>query len=127
MLFLVEIDYDSVLKSLNMYKKIMLSVYCSFFLRAICLKDQVGDNLAELLEIKGGLDAYGFSHDVFEKNPELWQILFNSAGFFKMTAEDFLDELHEVYSDSQIKRDAEIDTYKSFCDTIDLIETGGNY
>ena len=105
----------------------MLSVYCSFFFRAICIKDQVGDNLAELLEIKGGLDACGFSHDVFEKNPELWQILFNSAGFFKMTAEDFLDELHEVYSDSQIKRDAEIDTYKSFCDTIDLIENGGNY
>ena len=60
MFFLVEIDYDSVLKSLNMYKKIMLSVYCSFFFRAIYLKDQVGYNLAELLEIKGGLHACGF-------------------------------------------------------------------
>ena len=37
----------------------------SFFIyfRSLCIKDQIGDVLAELMEIKNGLEACGISSD----------------------------------------------------------------
>ena len=64
------------------------------------MKDQIGDVLAELMEIKKGLEACGISTDTITKGAELWQIMFKSGA----SAEEFLDELIAVFSDSQIRK-----------------------
>ena len=87
------------------------------------MKDQIGDVLAELMEIKNGLEACGISSDNIKKHAELWQMMFKSGGFFNLSADEFLDELNAVFSDSQIRRNAEIDVYKYFCDAMISIDT----
>ncbi len=76
------------------------------------------------MEIKKGLEACGISTDAITKGAELWQIMFKSGGFFSLSAEEFLDELIAVFSDSQIRKNAEIDVYKYFCDAMISIDTG---
>ena len=69
------------------------------------MKDQIGDVLAELMEIKNGLEACGISSDTYE----------------------FLDDLIPVFSESQIRKNTEIDVYKYFCDVMISIGTGSKY
>ncbi|CAB4024133.1 G2 M phase-specific E3 ubiquitin- ligase-like [Paramuricea clavata] len=95
--------------------------------QSLCMKDQIGDVLAELMEIKNGLEACGISSDTIKKRAELWQIMFKSGSFFSLPAEEFLDELIVVFSESQIRKNAEIDVYKFFCDAMLSIENGCKY
>ena len=93
----------------------------------MCVKDQIGDHLAQLLEIKMGLDACGISSDIVLRKPELWKILFYSDGFFRLSADEMLDEFVAAFSDSQLRKPAEVDTYKYFCDAVQSIDDGGKF
>jgi hypothetical protein len=70
------------------------------------------------MEIKNGLEACCISSYAIRKRPELWQIMFKSDSFFSLPAIEFLDELIVVFSESQIRKNAEIDVYKYFCDAM---------
>jgi hypothetical protein len=108
---------------MRVYENMLLKSLKKYF-RSLCIKDQIGDVLAELMEIKNGLEACGISSDTIRKRAELWQIMFKSGSFFSLPAEEFLDELIVVFSESQIRKNAEIDVYKYFCDAMLSIENG---
>ena len=93
----------------------------------MCIKDQIGDVLAELMEIRNGLEACGISSNTIKKNAELWHMMFTSGDFFSLSADEFLDDLNAVFSDSQIRKNAEIDVYKYFCDAMMSIDIGCKY
>ena len=91
--------------------------------RAICIKDQLNTILPALLQITHGLECCGLL-DVIRRTPEIWQPVFGKSDSFQITAEEFLEQLDAEYSDSQIKKNAEIDTFKFFCDAIEIIDGG---
>ena len=91
------------------------------------VKDQIGDDLAQLLKIKAGLEACDISSDVVLRKPQLWKILFHSDGFFKLSADKMLNEFHAVFSDSQLRKPAEVDAFKYFCDAVQCIDVGGKF
>ena len=47
------------------------------------------------------------------------------VSFFKLSADAFLDQITVVFSESKLKKNAEIDTYKFFCDVIEAVDVGG--
>lgn len=101
------------------------SVYLyTIICRSICVKDQLSGFLPALLQILHGIEATGLI-DVIKKSPEIWQPVFGIGNSFEITASEFLDELVVIYSDSQRKKMAEVDTFKYFCDTIESISEGG--
>ena len=84
------------------------------------MKDPVGDVLAKLMEIKNGLEACGISSNTIKERAELWHMMFQSGSFFRLSADEFLDELIPVFSKSQIRKNTKIDVYKYFCDAMSL-------
>ena len=91
--------------------------------RAICIKDQLSEFLPALLQIAHGLEGCGLL-EVIRRAPNIWQPVFGNGNSFQITADEFLEQLDAEYSDSQIKKNAEIDTFKFFCDTIQNIDGG---
>ena len=54
------------------------------------MKDQIGDVLAELMEIKkNGLEVCGISSDTIEERAVLWHMIFQSDSFFSLSADEF--------------------------------------
>jgi hypothetical protein len=49
---------------------------------------------------------------------------FGIGNSFEITTSEFLDQLVALYSESQRKKMAEIDTFKYFCDAIESISEG---
>jgi hypothetical protein len=94
-----------------------------YFCRSICVKDQLSDFLPALLQIMHGIEATGLT-DVIKKSPEIWQPVFGIGNSFEITTSEFLDQLVALYSESQRKKMAEIDTFKYFCDAIESISEG---
>ena len=92
--------------------------------RSLCMKDQLDAYLPQLLEIQTGLERCGI-HDSIRKYPEMWGVVFESGSFFKLSADAFLDQITVVFSESKLKKNAEIDTYKFFCDVIEAVDVGG--
>ena len=60
-----------------------------------------------------------------KKNPDVWKMLFNADNMFTLCADEVLDEINVIHSEAQLKKNAEIDTYKHFCDAIQSIHYGG--
>ena len=90
----------------------------------MCIKDQLGEYLPQLLEIQSGFATCGLVDDL-KKNPDLWSIVLESGNTYKLSADEFLDQISAEFSDSQLMKIAEIDAYKFFCDTIEIIAAGG--
>ena len=91
--------------------------------RAICIKDQLSVFLPALIQITHGLEGCGLLETV-RRAPNVWQPVFGHGNSFQITAEEFLDQLCVEYSDSQIKKNVEIDTFKFFCVAIELTDGG---
>ena len=87
----------------------------------MCIKDQLGEYLPQLLEIQSGFATCGLVDDL-KKNPDLWSIVLESGNTFKLSADEFLDQISAEFSDSQLMK---IAAYKFFCDTIEIIAAGG--
>lgn len=56
---------------------------------------------------------------------ELWKPVFVNVNCFTIAADEFLDQITVNFSESQLRRDAEFDTYKFFSDVIETIDNGG--
>lgn len=70
-----------------------------------------------------GIETTGLM-DVIKKSPKIWEPVFGIGNSFEITASEFLDQLVPLYSESQRKKMAEIDTHKYFCDTIESLSEG---
>ena len=92
----------------------------------MCIKDQIGEYLPQMLQIKSGLANCGMIKYI-ESNPELWRVLFESGNTFKISAEELLEQIVVHFSVSQLAKEKEIDTYKFFSDVLEGINSGGSY
>ena len=53
--------------------------------------------------------------------------VFQAGQQFQISVDDFLDEAEVEYSNSQVMKDKEIDTYTCFCDVMQLLEERFKY
>ena len=52
------------------------------------------------------------------RDKELWKPVFANGNCFTIAADEFLDQIIINFSESQLRRDAEFNTYKFFGDVI---------
>lgn len=96
-----------------------------FFARSLCVKDQIGAYLPQIMQLESGLIACGLMAHM-KNSPELWRSLFDSGNtMFQVSAEELLDDMTINYSTSQLLKEKEVDTYKSFSDVLEAIGAGG--
>ncbi|KAJ7354872.1 hypothetical protein OS493_029427 [Desmophyllum pertusum] len=93
-------------------------------LRSICVKDQLSVWLPQLMQLEEGLNVCGLLNAI-QQYPDVWKPVFQAGELFQVSAEKFLDEAEVQYSSSQFKKEKEMDTYKAFCDAIQMLEDGG--
>ena len=61
-----------------------------------------------------------------KNSPELRRSLFDSGNtMFQVSAEELLDDMIINYSTSQLLKEKEVDTYKSFSDVLEAVGAGG--
>ncbi len=89
------------------------------------MKDQLGMYLPQVLQIESGLAQCNLLTPI-RSNQKIWQPVFESGNIFKLSAEEILDQSIVEFSESQLKKEAESDTYKYFCDVLEAIDNGGN-
>ena len=61
------------------------------------------------------------------RDKELWKPVFENGNGFTIAADEFLDQIIVNFSESQLCRDAEFNTYKFFSDFIESIDNGGTF
>ena len=104
----------------------MRIVLVFLYYRSICIKGQLCQYLPQLVQIESGLDECGIvSH--LRRNQEIWKPVFASGNCFTITADEFLDNMIVNFSESQIRKDAEINTFKFFSDVVTSIDAGGMF
>ncbi|PFX16159.1 hypothetical protein AWC38_SpisGene19587 [Stylophora pistillata] len=93
-------------------------------IQAICIKDQLYQYLPQLVQIEIALCACGILGHM-RREKELWKPVFTNGNCFTITADEFLDQFIVNFSESQLCRDLEFNTYKFFSDVIKSIGNGG--
>ena len=88
------------------------------------MKDQLCQYLPQLVQMESGLDDCGILNHM-RRNTQIWKPVFASANFFTITADEFQDSMIVNFSESQIRKDAEITTFKFFSDVLTSIDAGG--
>ena len=58
------------------------------------------------------------------RDKELWKPVFANGNCFTIAADEFLDQIIVNFSESQLRRDAEFNTYKFLSDVIESIDNG---
>lgn len=77
-----------------------------------------------MFQIESGLAECSLITPI-RNNPEIWRPVFESGNLFKLSAEEILDQITVEFSESQMAKEKEIDTYKFFCDVLEAIDSGG--
>lgn len=77
--------------------------------------------MPQILQLQSGLAACNVLGSM-QKWPELWKALFVAGEMKHLTPTEFLTEIKVEYSQSQLKREKEIDVYKLFCDVIQSLD-----
>ena len=92
------------------------------------MKDQLWQYLPQLVQIESGLDECGIRSHI-RRNTQIWKPVFTitSGNYFTMTADEFQDNMSVNFSESQIRKDAEINTFKFFSDVLTSIDAGGMF
>ena len=88
------------------------------------MKDQLCQYLPQLVQMESGLDYCGILNHI-RRNTQIWKPVFASENFFTITADEFQDNMTVNFSESQIRKDAEITTFKFFSDVLTSIDAGG--
>ena len=77
---------------------------------SICLKDQVWSILPQLSQLEEGLNTYGLLSSI-QQHPTVWEPVFVAGKGQPITASSLIGCFEVQHSNSQVKRDAESDTY----------------
>ena len=77
--------------------------------------------MPQILQLQSGLAACNVLCSI-QKWPELWKALFVAGETKVLKPTEFLTEINVEYSQSQVKREKEIDVFKSFCDVIQSLD-----
>ena len=90
------------------------------------MKAVIEPQLGPVSQLQEGPQMYGILQEV-RSNPELYEPLFvkDASGMFNVSPDEFLMDVIVLYSDSQLKRHAEEDTFKYFCDVVDYLFHAG--
>lgn len=88
------------------------------------MKDQLCQYLPQLVQMESGLDDCGILNHM-RRNTQIWKPVFASGNSFTITADEFQDNMTVNFSESQIRKDAEITTFKFFSDVLTSIDAGG--
>ena len=88
------------------------------------MKDQLCQYLPQLVQMESGLDDCGILNHM-RRNTQIWKPVFASGNSFTITADEFQDNMTVNFSESQIRKDAEITTFKFFSDVLTSIDEGG--
>ena len=92
--------------------------------RSIIIKSHIEPRLGMIKQLEEGLMLCGLLNKV-RSRPNLFCSVFVEDGTFTVTAEDFLDGLVVIYSERQLEKMKETNTFKHFCDFIDNLSHGG--
>jgi hypothetical protein len=111
--------------TLHVNSKVQLCLPCTVSVSsAICLKDQVGHILPQLLQLEEGLQTYGLLRSI-RAYPAVWETVLVIGKGHQITANSLIDSFDIQYSESQVKCKAEADTHTYFCDFIDGVAMNG--
>ena len=88
------------------------------------MKYQLCQYLPQLVQMESGLDDCGILNHI-RRNTQIWKPVFASENVFTITADEFQDNMTVNFSESQIRKDAEITTFKFFSDVLTSIDAGG--
>ena len=95
------------------------------------MKAVIEPQLGVYLSLKKVCSSMAFCNlQEIKKFPDLFKPLFvaNSSSMFDVTPDEFLTNVLIIYSEKQLKKQAEEDTYKHFCDFVEfLFHAGNNY
>lgn len=78
------------------------------------------------MQIEGGLDECGILTDM-RRNQDIWKPVFASGNCFTVTADEFQDNMIVNFSESHIRKEAEINTFKFSSDVLTSIDVGGMF
>ena len=116
--------YDLLLKPRNVHVDFTGIIHCnSFLIDQFVLKISC-QYLPQLVQMESGLDDCGILNHM-RRNTQIWKPVFASANFFTIAADEFQDSMIVNFSESQIRKDAEITTFKFFSDVLTSIDAGG--
>ena len=82
--------------------------------------------MPQLAHLEDGLKTYGLLASI-QQHPSIWEPVFVSGKGPAVTANSLIECLDTEYSESQVKREKEADTYTYFCDFVYCVEMKGNY
>ena len=77
-------------------KIFLLSTGNHFNFRSICIKDQFSTILPQLMQLEEGLSCCGLLESI-HRFPDCWKPIFIQSDRFKMTADQFLEEVKFVH------------------------------
>lgn len=77
-------------------------------------------------QLEEGLHLYGFLQEI-KKFPDLFKPLFvaNTSSMYDIKPDEFLSDVIITYSEKQLEKQAEEDTYKHFCDFVEFLFHAG--
>lgn len=88
------------------------------------MKDQVGDILPQLQQLKEGLQVCGLLNSLHQ-HPNIWECAFVAGKGIEVTANSLLESFEVLYSDQQMERNTEADVYMYFSDFIHSVHMKG--
>ena len=85
------------------------------------VKDQLNNILPQVIQFQDGLSSCGIL-DAMRKNPDFWKPVFTNSDLFKLSANDFIENLVAEFSESEILKTKEVDAFKLFNDFVEDLE-----
>lgn len=86
------------------------------------MKAVIQPQLGMLAQLEEGLKLYGFLQEV-KNNPDFFWPLFvdDASSMFDVSPDEFLTDVMVTYSERQVEKHAEEDTFKHFCDFVEFL------
>ena len=120
----VELRYDLLLKPRNVHVDFTVIIHCnSFLIDQFVWKISYVNIFPNWFRWKVGWIIVAFL--IIWEEILIWKPVFASANSFTITADEFQDSMIVNFSESQIRKDAEITTFKFFSDVLTSIDAGG--
>ena len=92
--------------------------------RSICVQQQVGYILPQLVQLREGLSTCKLI-DQIKLHPKLWESVFLPGIETDVSGSMLLEQLEPKYNERQLKRNIETDVFFHFCEFVHSLQCGG--